>query len=63
MSQVHRVSSSDSMGIKASPPNARAYGVFSVGSFGTVRYAQSAIGSLSTHFPFADVNIFFQIVE
>ena len=60
MSQVRRVSSLDSMGIKASTPNVRAYDVSLVGCFRVVRYAQSVIGSSSTHFPFADVNLFFK---
>ena len=59
MSQVRRVSSSDSMGIKTSTPNAKVYDVSPVDYFGVVRYAKS-IGSLSTHFPFADVNLFFR---
>ena len=54
------ISSSDSMGVNASPPNARAYGVSPIGCFGVLRYAQSAIGSLFTHFPLVDVSLFFK---
>ena len=57
---MRRVSSLDSMGIKALALNAREYGVSLIGCFGVVQYAQSKIGTLSTHFPFSDVNLFFR---
>ena len=37
--QVNKVSKPDSMGIKASSPNVRAYGVSPVRCFGVVQYA------------------------
>ena len=55
-----RISSLNSIGINASAPNARAYGVSPVDCFRVVRYAQSAIWSSSTHFPLVDVNFFFK---
>ena len=60
VSQVLRVASPDSMGIKASAPNVSSYMVSPIGYFGVVQYAQSAMGSSLTHFPFADVNLFFK---
>ena len=57
---MRRVSILDLMGIKALAPNVRAYGVSMIGCFGVVQYAKSKIGTLSTHFPFSDVNLFFR---
>ena len=48
------------MGINASSPNARAYGISLIGCFRVVLYAHNRIRSLSTHLFLTNVSLFFR---